>query len=80
MPQIEIVEHIQVPPERVWNFISDIRRGPEWVTVMKEVLYVSEGELGKGSVYRERSQIGPSPSETDGKRILESETKGGTGS
>ena len=65
MPRIYITEHIQAPPQAVWDLISDIRRGPEWVTVMLEVLHVSEGPIGKGSSYRELSKIGPSKSETE---------------
>ncbi len=65
MPRIEIREYIQAPPEQVWTFLSDIRRGPEWVTVMKEVLSVSDEPLRQGSSYRERSKIGPSTSVTE---------------
>ena len=65
MPQVEFIEYIQAPPQAVWDFISDIRRGPEWVTVMKEVLFVSDGPVKKGSVYRERSQVAVSTSETE---------------
>lgn len=65
MPLIEIVEYIEAPPEKVWLFISDIQRGPEWVTVMKEVLYLSDGPVGEGTVYRERSKVGPSLSVTE---------------
>lgn len=65
MPQVEFIEYIQAPPQAVWDFISDIRRGPEWVTVMKEVLFVSDGPIKKGSVYRERSQVAVSTSETE---------------
>jgi uncharacterized protein YndB with AHSA1/START domain len=65
MPRVVITQHIAAPPQQVWDFISDIRRGPEWVTVMKEVLYVSDGALREGSLYRERSKVGPSTSETE---------------
>lgn len=65
MPRIEFVEHIDAPPQAVWDFISDIRRAPEWVTVMKEVLFVSDESIKQGSVYRERSQVAGSTSETE---------------
>ena len=65
MPQIRIVEHIDAPPEAVWALISDIRRGPEWVTVMEEVVHVSDEQTTQGTVYREISKIGPSRSETE---------------
>ncbi len=34
---------------------------------MKEVLYVSDGPLKEGSIYRERSKVGPGTSETEWK-------------
>ena len=65
MPQVEIIKHINAQPENVWNFISDIRRGPEWVAVMENVLYVSDEPLKQGSSYREESEIAGSTSETE---------------
>ena len=65
MPRIHRTEHIQASPQAVWDLMCDIRRGPEWVTVMLEVLHVSEGPIGKGSSYRELSKVGPSKSETE---------------
>lgn len=65
MPQIRIVEHIEASPETVWGLISDIRKGPEWVTVMEDVVYVSDEQTAAGTVYREVSKIGPSRSETE---------------
>lgn len=65
MPVVTIEEHIDASPQRVWDLINDIRRGPEWVTVMEEVLYVSDDPLKEGSRYRERSKIGPVRSETE---------------
>ncbi len=65
MPRVEFIAHIHAPPQAVWDFISDIRRGPEWVTVMKEVLFVSDEPIKKDSVYRERSQVAGSMSETE---------------
>ena len=57
MPQVEITKHINAQPENVWNFISDIRRGPEWVAVMENVLYVSDEPLKKGSSYRDETML-----------------------
>ncbi len=65
MPQITISEHIQASPEIVWETVSDLERGPEWLTVMKEVTYISDPSIGKGTVYREMSQVGPTLSETE---------------
>lgn len=65
MPIIEISQRITAPPQQVWDFISDVRRGPQWVTVMEEVLHVSNEPLKEGSMYRERSKVGPTRSETE---------------
>ena len=65
MPRIVFSEHIETSAEDVWDLISDVRRGPEWVTVMKEVLHVSEEPIKEGSTYRELSKVGPSTSETE---------------
>lgn len=67
MPEVKISKHIKAPAHHVWDFISDIKRGPEWVTVMKEVLYVSDEPLKEGSIYRELSKVGPLISETEWK-------------
>ena len=68
MPRIEVVEHIQAPPARVWDLFSDIRRGPEWVSVMEDVVHVSEEPVRRGTVYRERSTIGPMRSRLEASR------------
>lgn len=65
MPRIRIIEHIEAPPEAVWTLISDIRRGPEWVTVMEELVHLSDEQVKAGTTYREVSKIGPSRSETE---------------
>lgn len=65
MPVVEIHQHIDAAPEKVWDLMCDIRRGPEWITVMLETLYVSDDWIQKGSVYRERSKVGPSTSITE---------------
>lgn len=57
MPRIEFVEYISARPQAVWDFISDIRRAPEWLTVSQEVLFVSNEPIKKGNVYRERTLI-----------------------
>ena len=59
MAHFELSTEINAPPQAVWDFISDLRRVPEWVTATDEMLYVSEGEVGVGTVYRERGGVGP---------------------
>ena len=65
MPDVALHRHIEAAPEKVWDLLFDIRRGPEWVTVMIETLSVSDDWIQKGSVYRERSKVGPSTSITE---------------
>lgn len=65
MPTIEILCTISAPPQKVWDFVSDIEKGPEWVTVMQKLVSTTANPLTEGAVYRERSKIGPSESETE---------------
>ncbi len=64
MTQIILTEQIAAPPAAVWAFISDLQRYPEWIVGTKEMLSMSPMEVGVGTVYRERTQLGPSTSET----------------
>lgn len=59
MPHIESSIEIAAPPEKVWELISDPDRYPEWVVPTDEMLEVPQGELGAGSVYKERGGIAP---------------------
>lgn len=65
MPEVKSSEYIDASPRQVWDFISNIRRVPEWVTMTTEVLDVSDESIEEGSTYRERTRIGPSTSETE---------------
>ena len=58
MPRIETVEYIEAPPQIVWDFISDLQRVPEWVSVTKEMLHVNTPVVGEGTVYQELTQVG----------------------
>lgn len=62
--KLTTTEHIAASPAEVWSFISDANRYPEWVVGTKEVLSVSALEASQGTLYRERTQIGPSTPET----------------
>lgn len=64
MIQIITTQHIAAPPAAVWAFIGDLPRYPEWVVGTKEMLSISTMEVGVGTAYRERTQIGPSTSLT----------------
>jgi len=64
MAHLEASVDIQAPPETVWDFLSDLRRVPEWVPATEEILWISEGPVGAGTVYRERTRLGPMKSVT----------------
>ena len=65
MPEVKTSKHIDAHPRQVWDFISNIRRVPEWVTMTTEVLDMGDESLEEGTTYRERTRIGPSTSETE---------------
>jgi len=65
MPEVKIVKHINANPEKVWELISDIKKGPEWVTVMKDLVHTTDNPLKEGAVYREFSKVGPKEGETE---------------
>ena len=65
MPIFRKTEYLNVSPQIAWDFVSDLRRGPEYVTPMLELISISEEPIKKGTIYRELSLIGPSKSETE---------------
>ena len=65
MPIFHTTEYIHAPPQTVWDLVCDLRRGPEYVDVMLDLVYASDDPVRVGTVYRELSQIGPSKSETE---------------
>ena len=64
MPKVEIVKHIKAPQEKVWDFISDIEQAPDWVVVMQSLVETTDNPVKEGTIYRERSKVGPKESET----------------
>jgi carbon monoxide dehydrogenase subunit G len=63
---IKSTAEIRAPAEKVWDFVCDLQRIPEWVGNTEEMLSVSEGPTGSGTTYRERSRIvGPWKAPTD---------------
>lgn len=65
MPKVEIIKPIDATQEKVWSFVSDIEKAPEWVVVMKSLVDTTENPVREGTVYRENSKIGPKESETE---------------
>ncbi len=64
MQKVVIVKKINASPKKVWDFISDIEKAPEWVEVMQALVETSDNPVKAGTVYRERSKIGLKESET----------------
>jgi uncharacterized protein YndB with AHSA1/START domain len=55
--RIEVSVDIEASPEAVWDFVSTLRRIPEWVEDTLAMLSVEPEPAQVGTVYRERSRI-----------------------
>ncbi len=65
MPKVSIEKKIDAPPRKVWKFISDIEKAPQWVVVMQSLQDTTDNPVQRGTVYREQSKIGPKESVTE---------------
>ncbi|MDX1616415.1 MAG: SRPBCC family protein [Candidatus Promineifilaceae bacterium] len=65
MPRVEFIEHIDAPAQKVWDFISNLDRVPEWVTLTKEMHFVSDRPPKEGTVYRELTEVAGFATETE---------------
>lgn len=65
MPQLRVSTEIDVPREQLWDFVNDFERMTDWVTFADELTYLSEGEIGPGTTYREYGGVGPIRSESE---------------
>jgi len=57
MSRIEVSVDIGASPEAVWDFVSNLRRIPEWIEDTRAMLSVEPEPAQKGTVYKERSRI-----------------------
>lgn len=57
MSRIEVSVDIGAPTETVWDFVSDLRRIPEWIEDTLAMLSVQPEPARLGAVYKERSRI-----------------------
>ena len=57
MSRIEVSVDIGASPEVVWDFVSNLRRIPEWIEDTRAMLTVEPEPAQQGTVYRERSRI-----------------------
>ena len=66
MAHVELSTQIDAPPQAVWDLTTDFRRIPELSPAsVVDVSYVSEGEVGVGTVFREKGRLGPMRFETE---------------
>jgi len=43
-------------PERVFDFVADLRNGPQWNPDSSDVVLTSDGPVGRGSVFEEERE------------------------
>ena len=65
MPHVEGSVEISAPRRVVWTLLSNVERYPEWKPSAQEVVLVSDGELGVGSVYTETDWLNGNKSTTE---------------
>lgn len=65
MPKLSVQTDIDVPREQLWDFVNDFDRMTDWVTFAEELTYLSDGEIGVGTVYKESGGIGPISTESE---------------
>ncbi|MDX1684448.1 MAG: SRPBCC family protein [Saprospiraceae bacterium] len=64
MNTVKIEKEIKASPQEVWDIISDIEKAPDWVEVMNSLVDTTDNPVKKGTVYKERSKVGPKESVT----------------
>jgi len=57
MSRIEVSADIGASPKAVWDFVSNLRRIPEWIEDTLAMLSVEPEPAQLGTVYKERSRI-----------------------
>jgi carbon monoxide dehydrogenase subunit G len=65
MPRVEGSVEVAAPRQVVWDLLADPRRHTELGTFVDDVTLTTEGEVGEGTVYRERSGPGFMKSKSD---------------
>ena len=59
MPTATASIHVDASPDEVFDFVSDPWRIPEYVSLVLEILEVSDGPLGVGTKITEKAKPGP---------------------
>lgn len=63
--RIERTTRIETDQDKLWSLINDFDRMTEWVAFADELTFLSDGEIGEGTVYREVGGVGPISSESE---------------
>ncbi len=58
MPAVTVAVDISATPERVWAFLSDVRRVPDWVSNAERLLSIPDQPTRVGAVFREVTRFG----------------------
>lgn len=59
MAKVTTSTYIDAAQPKVWAFINDLRRKPEYVHFVREVFDFPGHPVGAGTMYRERARFGP---------------------
>lgn len=62
MRRVKATALIASPADRVFALYDDIRGTPDWVPFVAEILFVSPGRTGVGTIYREKTKLAGIPS------------------
>jgi Polyketide cyclase / dehydrase and lipid transport len=62
MRRVDVSALIASSAERAFALYDDIPNTPDWVPFVREILSVSPGRTGVGTIYRERTSLGGLPS------------------
>ena len=65
MGRITLRTTIDSSPEVVFDALADIERMPEYSTLTKGLAYITPGQVGEGTYWREENPIGPIPTTGD---------------
>ena len=59
MSKVETSAEVAASPEKIWAFICDANRYPEWVVPTDRMLEVPDEAMGVGYVYKEHGGVPP---------------------
>ncbi len=57
--RIEVVIELPYPPETVWDYVSDLRRGTEWMADALSIELTTQATSGVGTAFECVTKVGP---------------------